>query len=77
MSALGTFIEFVKVEEKGLSVTNDDLMHGQVISMGGSVSYANLKIGDKIIVSTVKKVQDIINGEVHYWVDEKQVIHKF
>ena len=77
MSALGTFIEFVKAEEKGMSVTNDDLMHGKVLSLGGSVSYASLKVGDKIIVSTVKKVQDMIDGEIHYWVDEKQVVHKF
>lgn len=75
MAALGEFIEFVKLEEKGVSMTNADLMHGKVVSVGEQVKIP-IKMGDKIVVSTVKKLQDMVGGEMHYWVIESQVIHK-
>lgn len=75
MSALGTFVKFIKLEEKGMSVANDDLMHGIVESIGEQVKLP-LKKGDKIVVSTVKKIQDLIKGQTFYWVAETQIIEK-
>lgn len=71
MAALGKFVEIVKID----SMTgNDDLMHGKVVSVGDQVEI-NIKKGDKVIVSTVKKVTDYIEKETHYWVNETQIVH--
>ena len=70
--AIGKFIELVKVD----SMTgNDDLMHAKVVSVGDQVEIP-IKKGDKVIVSTVKKVTDYIDKETHYWVSETQIVHK-
>ena len=72
MSAIGKFIELVKVD----SMTgNDDLMHAKVVSVGDQVEIP-IKKGDKVIVSTVKKVTDYIDKETHYWCDQSQIVHK-
>jgi co-chaperonin GroES (HSP10) len=72
MSAIGKFVEIVKID----SMTgNEDLMHAKVVSIGNLVEMP-IKKGDKVIVSTVKKVQDYIEGETHYWVDQSQIVHK-
>lgn len=75
MSALGTWVEFTAVNEKSLSSTNPDLMHGIVVSIGDGVSF-DLKKGDKIVVSTVKRLQDFLDGEQHYFVNDTAVIKK-
>lgn len=75
MTALGKFVEFTELKDKGLSVTNDDMRHGVVVSVGADVPL-KLKKGDKIIVSTVKKVQDVIDGETHYFVQYDSVVAK-
>lgn len=67
---VGTWIKFTKVEEK---YTNDDLMHGKVVSVGEQVKIP-LKKGQTIVVSTVKKNQDIQGGQTYYYVTENQVI---
>ena len=72
MSAIGKFIELVKVD----SMTgNDDLMHAKVVSVGDQVEIP-IKKGDKVIASTVKKVTDYIDSETHYWCDQSQIVHK-
>lgn len=73
MSAIGTWIKFVKLDEKGMSTTSDDLMHGEVISVGEQVKIP-LKIGSKIVVSTVKKNQDLQEGQTFYYVQENQIM---
>lgn len=70
---LGKFVKFVKLEEKGVSTVNQDLMHGKVISVGEKVELP-IKKGDKIVVSTVKKMQDLQNGETYYYVNEEQLM---
>ena len=70
MSAIGTFVKFKKIEG---NYTNDDLMHGEVVSFGEKVE-APLNIGDKIVISTVKKNQDIQNGQTYYYVNESQIM---
>lgn len=67
---LGTWIKFTKVET---NYTNDDLMHGKVVSVGEQVKIP-LKENDIIVVSTVKKAQDIQNGQTYFYVGESQVI---
>ncbi len=73
MKALGNWVAFTRVEDKGLSTTSDDLMHGEVVSFGDEVMLP-LKKGEKIIVSTVKKNIDLIGGVNYYFVPENQVI---
>lgn len=75
ISALGDFVEFVEVKEKGLNLTNDDIKHGKIISIGELVKLP-IKIGDTVLVSTVKKIQDLIDGEMHYFVSSNAVIKK-
>ena len=68
--AIGTYIKFKKLEGKW---TNDDLMHGTVVSVGEQVKIP-VKKGNTIVVSTVKKAQDLQNGETFYYVGESQVM---
>ena len=70
---LGTWIKFTRVEEKGISVTSADLMHGKVVSIGEQVKLP-LKAGQKIVVSTTKNVQDLQEGQRYYYVQDNQVI---
>ena len=71
--SVGTWIKFTKIDEKGMSTTNDDLMHGKVVSVGELVKIP-VKVGSKIVVSTVKKNQDLQNGQTYYYVTEGQVM---
>jgi co-chaperonin GroES (HSP10) len=73
MSTVGTWVKFTKLEEKGMSTTNADLMHGKVVSFGDKVEIP-INIGDKIVVSTVKCNQDLQNGVTYYYVSELQVM---
>jgi hypothetical protein len=68
--ALGTFIKFTKVES---NYTNDDLMHGKVVSVGEKVELPIVP-GKTIVVSTVKRNQDIQEGITYYYVQESQVM---
>jgi co-chaperonin GroES (HSP10) len=68
--SVGTFIKFTKVDS---NYTNDDLMHGKVVSFGEAVDIP-IKKGDTIVVSTVKKNQDIQDGKTYFYVDYKQVM---
>jgi len=68
--SVGTFIKFTKMES---NYTNDDLMHGKVVSVGEQVKIP-IKKGQTIVVSTVKKNQDIQNGQIFYYVSENQVM---
>lgn len=70
--ALGTFVQFTKEESK---YGNDDLMEGVVVSVGELVKLP-IKKGDKILVSTVKKVQNIQDGKTFYYVGEAQIVDK-
>ena len=70
MIALGTWVAFSKLES---NYTNDDLMHGKVISVGELVKLP-IKEGKNIVVSTVKKVQDIEEGKTVFYVQESQII---
>ena len=67
---VGTFIKFTKEET---NYTGDDLMHGKVVSVGEQVKIP-VKKGDTIVVSTVKKNQDIQGGKTYYYVSENQVV---
>lgn len=67
---VGTWIKFTKVEEK---YTNDDLMHGKVVSIGEKVELP-LVDGQTIVVSTVKKNQDIQDGKTYFYVNESQIM---
>lgn len=71
--SVGTWIKFVKLEEKGISTTNADLMHGKVISFGEKVEIP-VHEGAKIVVSTVKNNQDLQEGQTYYYVNESQVM---
>lgn len=68
--SLGTWVKFTKIES---NYTSDDLMHGEVVSIGEQVKIP-LKIKDKIVVSTVKKNQDIQDGKTFYYVNELQIM---
>jgi len=68
--ALGTFVKF---EKKESTYSNDDLMYGIVVSVGEQVKIP-LKKGQTILVSTVKKIQDIQGGKTYYYVNESQVV---
>ena len=67
---VGTWVKFTKEEA---TYTNDDLMHGKVVAVGEQVKIP-LKKGQTIVVSTVKKNQDIQKGQTYYYVQENQVI---
>lgn len=75
MSAIGTFIEFIELKEKSLFTTNKDLKHGKIISIGKKADI-DIKAGDKAVISCVKIIQDLIEGETHYFVDQNSVIKK-
>lgn len=68
--SLGTFVKFTKVES---NYTSDDLMHGKVVSIGDAVKIP-IKVGSKIVVSTIKKNQDIQEGQIYYYVQENQIM---
>lgn len=68
--SLGTWVKFTKIES---NYTSDDLMHGEVVSVGEQVKIP-LKIKNKIVVSTVKKNQDIQDGKTFYYVNESQIM---
>lgn len=70
MNTLGTWVKFTKEES---NYTNDDLMHGKVVSVGEQVKIP-LKKSQIIVVSTVKKNQDIQNGQTFYYVQENQIM---
>ena len=76
MSALGNWIEFTPIKQKGINVSNDDMCRGKIVSIGEKVEL-KLKKGDEVLVSTVKKVQDLIEGETRYFVNENAIIKKF
>lgn len=75
MSAIGTFIEFIELKEKGLSSVNKDLKHGKIISVGKKADI-DIKVGDKAVISCVKIIQDLIEGETRYFVDQNAVVKK-
>ena len=75
MSAIGTFVEFIELKEKGLFITNKDLKHGKILSVGKKADI-DIEAGDRAIISTVKVIQDMIEGETHYFVDQNAVVKK-
>ena len=95
---MNIIIKFTKIEG---AYTDDNLMHGKVVSlmvsgenidldarppislirMGkimigkkGKSEMLPIDIGSEIVVSTVKRNQDIQKGQTYYYVDEKQVM---
>lgn len=73
MSALGTFVECIDAPDDGLTLSDQNVRRGTVVSVGEGVGLP-IKSGDIVLFATPQMMQYSINGVMHYFVPDKSVI---